>query len=67
MEAPKLRQKKKSSLIKAGVMGGLEGLVSLAPSGGPEKMFRGTARGPGNSVWKALLSLFTLAMLFIYI
>ena len=53
MEAPKLLMEKKKKivpLIKAGGTGGLEGLVSLVPSGGSWEMFKGTSKGPGNSV-----------------
>lgn len=39
-------------LVKADETGGLEGLVSLVPSDGSWEMFKGTSRGPGNSVWK---------------
>lgn len=43
-------KKKKSSFDKASGIGGLEASASLAPSGGPGEMFRGTVRVPGNSV-----------------
>ena len=52
-EAPKLlRGLKKQTvpLVKADETGGLEGLVSLVPSDGSWEMFKGTSRGPGNSV-----------------
>lgn len=44
------KKKNKSSFDKASGIGGLEASASLAPSGGPGEMFRGTVRVPGNSV-----------------
>ena len=46
------RKKEKVQLVKADETetGSLEGLVSLVPSDGSWEMFKGTSRGPGNSV-----------------
>lgn len=44
------RKKEKMHLVKADETGSLEGLVSLVPSDGSWEMFKGTSRGPGNSV-----------------
>ena len=46
----KKKQNKTGPLVKADETGGLEGLVSLVPSDGSWEMFKGTSRGPGNSV-----------------